>query len=99
MSKSVKTWRVFLFGLCCILAGVYLRRALTYFRVIRGNFLSNGIVLVAVIWFVEGIVRLYRLKRLYPEAKTAVSKDKWCIAEAVIIFILAVGLKLTGGGA
>lgn len=64
-NKSVKTWRVFLFGLGCILAGIYLRRALTYFRVIRGNLLSNSIVLVAVIWFVAGIVRLYRLHRLY----------------------------------
>ena len=60
MSKLVKTWRVFLFGLGCILAGIYLRIALTYFRVIRGNLLSNSIVLVAVIWFVAGIVRLYR---------------------------------------
>ena len=64
-NKSVKTWRVFLFGLGCILAGIYLRIALTYFRVIRGNLLSNSIVLVAVIWFVAGIVRLYRLHRLY----------------------------------
>ena len=32
MSKLVKTWRVFLFGLGCILAGIYLRIALTYFR-------------------------------------------------------------------
>ena len=98
-NKSVKTWRVFLFGLGCILAGIYLRRALTYFRVIRGNLLSNSIVLVAVIWFVAGIVRLYRLHRLYPETKTAVYKDKWCIIEAVIIFILAAGLTLTGCGA
>ena len=93
-NKSVKTWRVFLFGLGCILAGIYLRIALTYFRVIRGNLLSNSIVLVAVIWFVAGIVRLYRLHRLYP-----VYKDKWCIIEAVIIFILAAGLTLTGCGA
>ena len=42
-NKSVKTWRVFLFGLGCILAGIYLRIALTYFRVIRGNLLSNSI--------------------------------------------------------
>lgn len=98
-NKSVKTWRVFLFGLGCILAGIYLRRALTYFRVIRGNLLSNSIVLVAVIWFVAGIVRLYRLHRLYPETKTAVYKDKWCIIEAVIIFILVAGLTLTGCGA
>ncbi len=31
--------------------------------------------------------------------KTAVYKDKWCIIEAVIIFILAAGLTLTGCGA
>ena len=58
-NKSVKTWRVFLFGLGCILAGIYLRIALTYFRVIRGNLLSNSIVLVAVIWFVAGIYTVY----------------------------------------
>ena len=28
MSKLVKTWRVFLFGMCCILVSLYLKRIL-----------------------------------------------------------------------
>ena len=95
MSKLVKTWRVFLFGLGCILAGIYLRIALTYFRVIRGNLLSNSIVLIAVIWFIAGIFRLYHLNKIYPGNKNVCSKDKWCRIETGIIFILAAGLSLT----
>jgi len=32
------------------------------------------------------------LNQIYPKDKTVFSKDKWCIAEAVIVFILAIGL-------
>jgi len=94
MDKSVKTWRVFLFGMCCILIGVYLRRTLTYFQIIKGNLLSNSIVLFAVVWFAACIWRLYRLNQTDPESKTAFSRDRWCIAETALIFILAMGLKL-----
>jgi len=99
MDKSIKTWRVFLFGMCCILVSLYIKKILLSLEIIKGDFLSNSIVGVAVIWFIAGIFRLYHLKRTYPELKTALSKDKWCIAESILIFILAVGLTLTGVGA
>ena len=99
MDKSIKTWGVFLFGMCCILVSLYIKKILLSLEIIKGDFLSNSIVGVAVIWFIAGIFRLYHLKRTYPELKTALSKDKWCIAESILIFILAVGLTLTGVGA
>ena len=99
MDKSIKTWRVFLFGMCCILVSLYIKKILLSLEIIKGDFLSNSIVGVAVIWFIAGIFRLYHLKRTYPELKTVLSKDKWCIAESILIFILAVGLTLTGVGA
>ena len=99
MDKSIKTWRVFLFGMCCILVSLYIKKILLSLEIIKGDFLSNSIVGVAVIWFIAGIFRLYHLKRTYPELKTALSKDKWCIAESILIFILTVGLTLTGVGA
>ena len=94
MDKSIKTWRVFLFGMCCILVSLYIKKILLSLEIIKGDFLSNSIVGVAVIWFIAGIFRLYHLKRTYPELKTVLSKDKWCIAESILIFILAVGLTL-----
>ena len=99
MNKTVKTWRVFLFGMCCILVSLYLKRVLLSFQIIKGDFLSNGIVLLAAIWFVGGIFRLYHLNKIYPGNKTVYSKDKWCRIETGIIFILAAGLTLTGCGA
>ena len=99
MDKSIKTWRVFLFGMCCILVSLYIKKILLSLEIIKGDFLSNSIVGVAVIWFIAGIFRLYHLKQTYPELKTVLSKDKWCIAESILIFILAVGLTLTGVGA
>lgn len=99
MDKSIKTWRVFLFGMCCILVSLYIKKILLSLEIIKGDFLSNSIVGVAVIWFIAGIFRLYHLKRTYPELKIVLSKDKWCIAESILIFILAVGLTLTGVGA
>ena len=99
MDKSIKTWRVFLFGMCCILVSLYIKKILLSLEIIKGDFLSNSIVGVAVIWFIAGIFRLYNLKRTYPELKTVLSKDIWCIAESILIFILAVGLTLTGVGA
>lgn len=92
MNKTVKTWRIFLLGMCCILACLYLKRILCSFEIIKGDFLSDRIVLLAVIWFIAGIFRLYKLNQIYPKDKTVFSKDKWCIAEAVIVFILAIGL-------
>lgn len=92
MNKTVKTWRIFLLGMCCILACLYLKRFLCSFEIIKGDFLSDRIVLLAVIWFIAGIFRLYKLNQIYPKDKTVFSKDKWCIAEAVIVFILAIGL-------
>lgn len=99
MDKSIKIWRVFLFGMCCILVSLYIKKILLSLEIIKGDFLSNSIVGVAVIWFIAGIFRLYHLKRTYPELKTVLSKDKWCIAASILIFILAVGLTLTGVGA
>ena len=99
MDKSIKTWRVFLFGMCCILVSLYIKRILLSLEIIKGNFLSNSIVGFALVWFIGGIFRLYHLNRIYPEAKTALSKDKWCIAESILIFVLAVGLTFTGVGA
>ena len=98
MSKLVKTWRVFLFGMCCILVSLYLKRILLSFEIIKGDFLSNCIVLIAVIWFIAGIFRLYHLNKIYPGNKNVCSKDKWCRIETGIIFILAAGLTLTGCG-
>ena len=95
MSKLVKTWRVFLFGMCCILVSLYLKRILLSFEIIKGDFLSNCIVLIAVIWFIAGIFRLYHLNKIYPGNKNVCSKDKWCRIETGIIFILATGLSLT----
>ena len=87
MSKLVKTWRVFL--------SLYLKRILLSFEIIKGDFLSNCIVLIAVIWFIAGIFRLYHLNKIYPGNKNVCSKDKWCRIETGIIFILAAGLSLT----
>ncbi len=95
MDKSVKTWRVFLFGMCCILLSLYLKRILFSLEIIKGNFLSNSIVGVAVIWFIGFVFRLHHLNKTYPGNKTAYSKDKWCMIEIGIIFILAAGLTLT----
>ena len=95
MSKLVKTCRLFLFGMCCILMSLYLKRILLSFEIIKGNFLSNCIVLIAVIWFVAGVFRLHHLNKIYPGNKNVCSKDKWCMIETGIIFILAAGLSLT----
>ena len=94
MDRSVKTWRVFLFGMCCILLSLHLKRILLSLEMIKGNFLSNSIVGFAVVWFIADTFRLYHLNRIYPETKTVLSKDKWCIAESILIFILAIGLKI-----
>ena len=55
MNKTVKTWRIFLLGMCCILACLYLKRNLCSFEIIKDDFLSDRIVLLAVIWFIAGI--------------------------------------------
>ena len=51
------------------------KKILLSLEIIKGDFLSNSIVGVAVIWFIAGIFRLYHLKRTYPELKTVLSKD------------------------
>lgn len=55
MNKTVKTWRIFLLGMCYILACLYLKRILCSFEIIKDDFLSDRIVLLAVIWFIAGI--------------------------------------------
>ena len=46
MNKTVKTWRIFLLGMCCILACLYLKRILCSFEIIKGDFLSDRIVCI-----------------------------------------------------
>lgn len=94
INSSVKTWRIFLFGICCIFLSIYLKETLIYFQVINEISLLKSIILFSVIWFMIGFFRLYHLNQLYPESKTAFIKDKWCIIEYIFIFILAIGLTI-----
>lgn len=94
MRDLVKTWRFFLFGMCGSLLSLYLKKILVFFQMTKGVFLTNGIVVFSVIWFIGGIFRLHHLNQLYPELKNAFYKDKLCLVECGVIFILAMGLKI-----
>ena len=47
MNKTVKTWRIFLLGMCCILACLYLNRIFAYLR------LSKVIFYLIVLFYLQ----------------------------------------------
>ena len=41
MDKSIKTWRVFLFGMCRILVSLYIKKILLSLEIIKGDFFDR----------------------------------------------------------
>lgn len=94
VDSTTKTWRAFLFGICCGFLAMYIERALIHLQLIRGALLSDCIAVFLAVWSIFSFARIYYLDKRYPEHKNNYQEDKYCMIGFFSFFTLAIWLQI-----